>query len=129
MKLSGLVARMKRGKDTAEGVQACRIVAQRRPEDLRLRGVEIEVEDAGNCDSNSVIGCAIDVGTIGAEASDGAMDKARIGSCQGAGIDAATLSDADANGQKVWRLRVGPLAAPAATDLAARIGTRVRPTP
>ncbi len=42
---------------------------------------------------------------------------------QGAGIDAATLSDADANGQKVWRLRVGPLAAPAATDLAARIAS------
>ena len=40
---------------------------------------------------------------------------------QGAGIDAATLSDGDANGQKVWRLRVGPLAATVAPELATRI--------
>jgi rare lipoprotein A len=40
---------------------------------------------------------------------------------QGAGIADARLSDADANGQKVWRLRVGPLAAGAAPELAARI--------
>ncbi|GAB3347088.1 septal ring lytic transglycosylase RlpA family protein [Lysobacter tyrosinilyticus] len=40
---------------------------------------------------------------------------------QGAGIDAATLSDGDANGHKVWRLRVGPLAATAAPELATRI--------
>lgn len=40
---------------------------------------------------------------------------------QGAGIDSAALTDADANGQKVWRLRVGPLPAGAAPDLAARI--------
>jgi rare lipoprotein A len=40
---------------------------------------------------------------------------------QGAGIDAATLSDGDAKGHKVWRLRVGPLAATAAPELAARI--------
>jgi len=40
---------------------------------------------------------------------------------QGAGIDAAALSDGDANGHKVWRLRVGPLAATAAPELAARI--------
>jgi peptidoglycan lytic transglycosylase len=40
---------------------------------------------------------------------------------QGAGIAEARLSDADANGQKVWRLRVGPLAATAAPELAARI--------
>ena len=40
---------------------------------------------------------------------------------QGAGIDAARLYDGDANGQKVWRLRVGPLAAPVAPELAARI--------
>ncbi|QNP39694.1 septal ring lytic transglycosylase RlpA family protein [Lysobacter solisilvae (ex Woo and Kim 2020)] len=40
---------------------------------------------------------------------------------QGAGIDAASLADADANGQKVWRLRVGPLAAATVPDLAARI--------
>jgi rare lipoprotein A len=40
---------------------------------------------------------------------------------QGAGIDAATLADGDANGHKVWRLRVGPLAATVASELAARI--------
>lgn len=39
----------------------------------------------------------------------------------GAGIDAATLSNGDARGQKVWRLRVGPLTANAASELAARI--------
>ena len=40
---------------------------------------------------------------------------------QGAGIATAALSDGDANGQKVWRLRVGPLALDAASELAARI--------
>ncbi|GAB3389595.1 septal ring lytic transglycosylase RlpA family protein [Lysobacter fragariae] len=40
---------------------------------------------------------------------------------QGAGIDAARLLDGSANGQKVWRLRVGPLAATTAPELAARI--------
>ena len=40
---------------------------------------------------------------------------------QGAGIDTASLADGEANGQKVWRLRVGPLAANAAPELAARI--------
>jgi rare lipoprotein A len=39
----------------------------------------------------------------------------------GAGIGAASLSDANANGQKVWRLRVGPLTTNAAPELAARI--------
>jgi rare lipoprotein A len=39
----------------------------------------------------------------------------------GAGIDMASLSDGDANGRKIWRLRVGPLAATAAPELAARI--------
>ena len=38
-----------------------------------------------------------------------------------AGIDDARAVDGDANGQKVWRLRVGPLAAAAAPELAARI--------
>lgn len=38
-----------------------------------------------------------------------------------AGIDDARLLDADANGQKVWRLRVGPLQALAAPELAARL--------
>jgi rare lipoprotein A len=38
-----------------------------------------------------------------------------------AGIDAAQISDASANGQTVWRLRVGPLQATQATELAARI--------
>jgi len=40
---------------------------------------------------------------------------------QGAGIGAASLSDGDANGQKVWRLRVGPLTDLVAPELAARI--------
>jgi rare lipoprotein A len=39
---------------------------------------------------------------------------------QGAGI-AASLSDGDANGQRVWRLRVGPLADSVAPELASRI--------
>ena len=38
-----------------------------------------------------------------------------------AGIDDARLLDADANGQKVWRLRVGPLQPVAAPELAARL--------
>lgn len=38
-----------------------------------------------------------------------------------AGIDDARVLDADANGQKVWRLRVGPLQAAAAPELAARV--------
>ncbi|KQY54959.1 septal ring lytic transglycosylase RlpA family protein [Lysobacter sp. Root494] len=40
---------------------------------------------------------------------------------QGAGIATAALTDGDANGQKVWRLRVGPLALDAAPELATRI--------
>lgn len=41
---------------------------------------------------------------------------------RGAGIDEARLLDGNAaNGQKVWRLRVGPLQAAAAPELAARI--------
>ncbi len=41
---------------------------------------------------------------------------------RGAGIDTARLLDgAASNGQKVWRLRVGPLRADAAPELAARI--------
>ncbi|GAB2626528.1 septal ring lytic transglycosylase RlpA family protein [Novilysobacter erysipheiresistens] len=39
----------------------------------------------------------------------------------GAGIDAARLHDATANGEQVWRLRVGPLDAAAAPALASRI--------
>ena len=40
---------------------------------------------------------------------------------RGAGIDAARLHDATANGEQVWRLRVGPLDADAAPELAGRI--------
>jgi rare lipoprotein A len=40
---------------------------------------------------------------------------------QGAGIGDARLLDADANGRRVWRLRVGPVAADVATELVARI--------
>ena len=39
----------------------------------------------------------------------------------GAGIAGARLLDADANGRKVWRLRVGPVAASAAQELIGRI--------
>jgi rare lipoprotein A len=39
----------------------------------------------------------------------------------GAGIGQARLHDIDTNGQKVWRLRVGPLSAAQAPELAARI--------
>jgi rare lipoprotein A len=39
----------------------------------------------------------------------------------GAGIEGARLLDADANGRKVWRLRVGPVAESAAQELIARI--------
>ena len=39
----------------------------------------------------------------------------------GAGIDGARLLDADANGRKVWRLRVGPVDPDAAQALVARI--------
>jgi rare lipoprotein A len=40
---------------------------------------------------------------------------------QGAGNDAAALSGCEGDGQRVWRLRVGPLAATVASELAARI--------
>jgi len=39
----------------------------------------------------------------------------------GAGIVGARLLDADANGRKVWRLRIGPVAASAAPELIGRI--------
>jgi len=45
-----------------------------------------------------------------------------LGMLRGAGIAAARLLDGNsANGQKIWRLRVGPLQADAAPELAARI--------
>jgi len=45
-----------------------------------------------------------------------------LGMLRGAGIGAARLLDGNgANGQKIWRLRVGPLQAEAAPELAARI--------
>jgi len=50
----------------------------------------------------------------------GNADRA-LAMLRGAGIDGARLNDAHANGQKVWRLRVGPLDAAAAPELAARI--------
>ena len=39
----------------------------------------------------------------------------------GAGIAGARLLDADANGRRVWRLRVGPVAPSAAPELIGRI--------
>ena len=50
----------------------------------------------------------------------GNADRA-LAMLRGAGIDGARLNDANANGQKVWRLRVGPLDAANAPELAARI--------
>jgi len=50
----------------------------------------------------------------------GNADRA-LAMLRGAGIDGARLNDANANGQKVWRLRVGPLDAAIASELAARI--------
>ena len=40
---------------------------------------------------------------------------------QGAAIGNARLLDADVNGKKIWRLRIGPVAAATAPELAARI--------
>ena len=40
---------------------------------------------------------------------------------QGASIAQARLLDADVNGKKIWRLRIGPVAAAHAPELAARI--------
>ena len=40
---------------------------------------------------------------------------------QGAAIDNARLQDADVNGKKIWRLRIGPVAATTAPELAARV--------
>lgn len=40
---------------------------------------------------------------------------------RGAGIGDARLQDAEVNGQKLWRLRVGPLRGDSATELAGRI--------
>ncbi len=40
---------------------------------------------------------------------------------QGASIGNARLFDADVNGQKIWRLRVGPVTAATAPELAARV--------
>ncbi|MBC7990630.1 MAG: SPOR domain-containing protein [Luteimonas sp.] len=39
----------------------------------------------------------------------------------GAGIDEARLQDGNSNGQKVWRLRVGPVDATAVAELTARV--------
>ena len=50
----------------------------------------------------------------------GNADRA-LAMLRGAGIDGARLNDANANGQQVWRLRVGPLDAAHAPELAARI--------
>ena len=40
---------------------------------------------------------------------------------QGAGIGDARLQDGLANGQSVWRLRIGPLAASGEAELAAKL--------
>ena len=38
-----------------------------------------------------------------------------------AGVQGARLQDANVGGRRIWRLRVGPLAADAVTPLASRI--------
>lgn len=40
---------------------------------------------------------------------------------QGASIPGAQLQDADIGGKRVWRLRIGPVAAATAPELAARV--------
>ena len=40
---------------------------------------------------------------------------------QGAAIGNANLLDADVNGKKIWRLRIGPVATATAPELAARV--------
>ena len=40
---------------------------------------------------------------------------------QGASIARAQLFDADVNGRRIWRLRIGPVASASAPELAARI--------
>ena len=50
----------------------------------------------------------------------GNADRARD-LLRGAGIDGASVHDGSANGRNVWRLRVGPLAATAASELSARL--------
>ena len=49
------------------------------------------------------------------------MPTARWRCCAAPASTAPACNDANANGQKVWRLRVGPLAAATAPELAARI--------
>lgn len=44
-----------------------------------------------------------------------------LGMLKGAGIDDARLQDAQVNGQKLWRLRIGPVRGGTATELAGRI--------
>ncbi len=40
---------------------------------------------------------------------------------QGAAISNVRLLDADVNGKKIWRLRIGPVTAAIAPELAARV--------
>ena len=40
---------------------------------------------------------------------------------QGASISGAQLQDADVGGRKVWRLRIGPVAAATAPELETRV--------
>ena len=66
-----------------------------------------------------VTGVTLQVASFSAR---GNADRA-LAMLHGAGIDGARLNDANANGQKVWRLRVGPLDASNAPELAARIAS------
>ena len=53
--------------------------------------------------------------------SDDQNAKHALALLQGAAIGNAQLLDADVNGKKVWRLRIGPVAAATAPELAARV--------
>lgn len=74
--------------------------------------------------AKAVAAAVPDAGTVTLQvasfATRGNADRA-LGLLRGAGIADASLHDGSANGRSVWRLRVGPLAASAASELSARL--------
>lgn len=75
--------------------------------------------------ANAVANGAVDKGVTLQVASFAGRDNAdrALAMLRGAGIADASLQDGNANGQRVWRLRVGPLSSDAAPALASRIAT------
>lgn len=73
--------------------------------------------------SPATVETAAGAGVVLQVASFAARDNAdrALETLRGAGIDGASIHDAVANGRRVWRLRVGPLAGDAASALAPRI--------